>query len=187
MKSDNEKNPWQTLSSKIVYETPWLRVVEHECLSPTKLPAQYGVVEFKNTAIGILALDANLNIYLVGQWRYPLKQYSWEIPEGGGRLSSDPLEEAKRELKEEAGVTATQWNKYFEMHLSNSTTNERALVYVATDLTVGESAPEETEILKVKKVSLKNAYRMVVSGEITDAISVAAIQRLYIDKFHLEN
>ncbi len=177
-----EKNPWKTLSSKIVYETPWIRVVEHNCLNPQQKPANYGVVEFKNTAIGILAVDEDQKIYLVGQWRYPLNQYSWELPEGGGRTGFDPLEEAKRELQEETGVTAKSWTKLFEMHLSNSMTNEHSIVYLARDLEVGEPAPEETEVLKIKKVSINEAYEMVVSGEITDSMSVAAIQRLYIDQ-----
>lgn len=182
MKYRDEENPWQTFYQKTMYETAWIKVVEHECLNPKQEPAKYGVVEFKNIAIGILALDTNQNIYLIGQWRYPLGQYSWEIPEGGGRLGFDPLEEAKRELKEEAGLTANHWEKLFEMHLSNSTTNELSMVYLAQDLVQGEAEPEDTEILKMKKVHLNTAYRMVEQGEITDAISVAAIQRLYIDQ-----
>lgn len=179
---EDETNPWKTISSQVVYETPWIRVVEHDCLNPHQKTASYGVVEFKNVALGILAIDEAQNIYLVGQWRYPLNQYSWEIPEGGGRFGFDPLEEAKRELQEETGVTAKDWEKLFEMHLSNSTTNERAIVYLARNLQVGPSAPEETEVLKIKKVSLTEAYEMIVKGEMTDSISVAAIQRLYIDQ-----
>ena len=183
MKNCGEENPWQTLSRKTMYETAWIKVVEHECLSPQKQATTYGVVEFKNIAIGVLALDKDQNIYLIGQWRYPLEQYSWEIPEGGGRQGFDPIEEAKRELKEEAGLTAHCWEKLFEMHLSNSTTNELSVVFLAQDLIQGEAEPEDTEILKMKRVHLREAYQMLMRGEITDAISVAAIQRLYIDLF----
>ncbi len=182
MKNQDEQNPWQSLSRKTMYETPWIKIVEHKCLNPKKEPANYGVVEFKNIAIGILALDSRQNLYLVGQWRYPLEKYSWEIPKGGGRKNMDPLEEAKRELQEESGLVAKDWVKLFEMHLSNSTTDEFAIIYLAEDLIQGESAPEDTEVLKTKIVHLKEAYEMVLKGEITDAISVAGIQRAYIDK-----
>lgn len=176
----NSHNPWTTLKSKTVFENPWLKVVDHEVLNPQKLPAKYGVVEFKNTAIGIIALDKDQRIYLVGQWRYPLGFYSWEIPEGGGRKDFDPLDEAKRELKEETGLTAKTWLELQTLYLSNSTTDEKAIIYLATDLTEGEAEPEDTEILNVQKVSLKEAYRMIECAEITDAISVAAIQRVMI-------
>lgn len=178
----SEQNPWQTKSRKTVYETPWIKVVECDCINPNNKSASYGVVEFKNIALGVLAIDDQEQIYLIGQWRYPLERYSWEIPEGGGRPGFDPVEEAKRELKEEAGLEAKIWQKYFEMDLSNSTTNEVAIVYLAQDLIQVNPEPEETEILKVKKIALKDAYELVNTGQIRDAISVAAIQRLYIDR-----
>ena len=182
MKEQIELNPWTTLSRSQIYETPWFRVVECKCLNPKQKPANYGVVEFKNLAIGVLALDSLKNIYLVGQWRFPLEKYSWEIPEGGCLIGRDPLEEAKRELKEETGLVATQWKKYFEMHLSNSVTDELAIVYLAEGLSQNIATPEETEVLQIKKLHLNKAYQMIVKGEITDAISVAAIQRLYIEQ-----
>jgi 8-oxo-dGTP pyrophosphatase MutT (NUDIX family) len=176
-------NPWTTINTKTVFENPWLKVVDHEVLNPKNVPAKYGVVEFKNTAIGIIALEKDQQIYLVGQWRYPLGFYSWEIPEGGGRKGFDTLDEAKRELKEETGLTAQTWQPLQTLYLSNSTTDEKAIIYLATDLTLGEAQPEDTEILNIKKVSLQEADQMIRRSEITDAISVAAIQRLMINQF----
>ncbi len=178
----SQRNPWTSLTAKTVFENPWVRVVDHEVLNPKKDPTKYGVIEFKNTAIGILALDSDDHIYLVGQWRYPLGIYSWEIPEGGGRKNVDPLLEAQRELKEETGVTAGSWRQLLSLHLSNSTTDEYAVVFLAEKLQQGEAEPEDSEVLNIQKVHYQKAYEMVKSGEITDAISVAAIQRLYIDK-----
>jgi 8-oxo-dGTP pyrophosphatase MutT (NUDIX family) len=150
MKSDStpsEKNPWTTLSSELKYDNPWIAVTEHQVLTPAQSPGIYGTVHFKNIAIGIVPIDANGFTWLVGQYRYPLKAYSWEIPEGGGKLHEPPLQSAKRELKEETGLEAGHWEQILEMHLSNSATDERAVVYLATDLSEGPSCPEETEDL----------------------------------------
>ncbi len=175
-----EHNPWKTLSSEMVYESPWIKVVKHECLNPANNPATYSVVNFKNLAIGILPLDEHNNTWLVGQWRYPLNAYSWEIPEGGGPLTIDPLESAKRELKEETGIIASKFEELMRLHLSNSATDELAIVYVATDLNYEESEPEESEVLQLKKVHISEAMAMVNNGEITDAISVAAIMKVWM-------
>jgi 8-oxo-dGTP pyrophosphatase MutT (NUDIX family) len=179
-----EENPWITKTSDIVYESPWIKVVKHEVLNPAGKPATYSVVNFKNLAIGILALDKDYNTWLVGQWRYPLKEYSWEIPEGGGPLDIDPVESAKRELKEETGVEAEHFEELMRLHLSNSATNELAIVYVAKGLSFGTAEPEESEVLQVKKLPLKEAYQWVMAGKITDSISVAAIlkARLLMDQ-----
>jgi 8-oxo-dGTP pyrophosphatase MutT (NUDIX family) len=138
------------------------------------------VVNFKNLAIGILPLDEENNTWLVGQWRYPLNAYSWEIPEGGGPHGIDPLESAKRELKEETGIIAGELNEIMRLHLSNSATDELAIVYLAKKLSFENSEPEESEVLQVKKLHLNEAYEMVLNGEITDAISVAAIMKVWI-------
>jgi len=178
MKSDSKKaetNPWTTLSSETRYDNPWITVTEHQVLNPAQSPGIYGTVHFKNIAIGILPIDANGFTWLVGQYRYPLKAYSWEIPEGGGKLHEPTLQSAKRELKEETGLEAAHWEQILEMHLSNSATDERAVIYLATELTEGISSPEETEVLSLRKVSLAEALEMIELGDITDAISVAAI------------
>lgn len=174
------KNPWVTLNSEVKFESPWIKVVKHDVLNPAGKPGLYGVVNFKNLAIGILPLDEQYNTWLVGQWRYPLNAYHWEIPEGGGPLGIDPLESAKRELKEETGIEANHWQELCRLSLSNSATDEIAFVYMARQLTFGESEPEESEDLVVKKLPFTEAYQMVTNGVITDAISVAAILKTKI-------
>ncbi len=175
-----EHNPWITQSSENVYESPWIKVVKHAVLNPAGKPATYSVVNFKNLAIGILPLDQEGNTWLVGQWRYPLEQYCWEIPEGGGPLDIDPLESAKRELKEETGIIANDFKEIMRLHLSNSATNELAIVYLAKNLVLEEAEPEESEVLQIKKIHLNEAYNWVMEGKITDAISVAAIMKTKI-------
>ncbi|MDQ3291648.1 MAG: NUDIX hydrolase, partial [Bacteroidota bacterium] len=135
----------------------------------------YGVVDFKNMAIGVVPVDAEGNTYLVGQYRYPLNEYSWEIPEGGGPHGIDAVESAKRELKEETGFTAAIWTNLGRIHTSNSVTSEFGFLFLAQDLTAGETEHEETEELHIKKVPLSEAVRMVMDGEITDALSIAGI------------
>ena len=138
----------------------------------------YGWVSFKNVAVGIVPVDANGNTWLVGQERYTLGEYSWEIPMGGAPLGEPPLEAAKRELREETGLLAGRWAELMRLHTSNSITDERGVVYLAEQLTEGPTEFEETEVIEVRKLPLKNAVDMVERGDITDAISVAALLRL---------
>ncbi|MHA4893508.1 NUDIX domain-containing protein [Pedobacter sp. PWIIR3] len=175
-----EKNPWTTLRSDHIYDNNWINVHEHQVINPSGGKGIYGVVHFKNVAIGILPLDEQNNTWLVGQYRYPLNAYSWEIPEGGGPLGIDPLEGAQRELIEETGLTATDWKEIQRMHLSNSVSDELAVIYVARGLSQGTAAPEETEQLMICKVPFEDAYQMVLSGAITDSMSVAAILKAKI-------
>jgi len=175
-----EENPWITNTSEKVYESPWIKVTKHDVLNPARNPATYSVVHFKGLAIGVLPLDNELNTWLVGQWRYPINEYSWEIPEGGGALDVEPVESAKRELKEETGIVAKNYKEIMRMHLSNSATDELAIVFVATGLTFEESEPEESEILQVKKIPFNEAYQWVMEGKITDAITVAALLKTKI-------
>ena len=182
--NDENKNPWKTLSSKDVYENPWIKVVQNETLNADGGEGIYGVVQFKNIAIGIIPFDEDYNTWLVGQYRYPLNQYSWEICEGGGPIDEDILESAKRELKEELGIVANNWSKLMEMHLSNSVSNELGVIYVAKDLTFHEPEPEEGEVLAIKKVPFQELYQMVMDGEITDSLYVAGTfkAKMLIDK-----
>lgn len=175
-----EQNPWITNKSESVYESPWIKVVKHDVLNPAGKPATYSVVNFKNLAIGVLPIDNELNTWLVGQWRYPTDEYSWEIPEGGGILNVDPIESAKRELKEETGIVAKNYKEIMRLHLSNSATDELAIVYVATGLTFEESEPEESEVLQIRKIPISEAWEWVMDGRIKDAISVAAIMKTKI-------
>jgi 8-oxo-dGTP pyrophosphatase MutT (NUDIX family) len=173
--SKEEQNPWQTLQVKTVYESPWIAVHHHDVLNPAGNPGTYSVVHFKKLAIGILPLDENMNTWLVGQYRYPLNTYTWEIPEGGGNRDETTLESAKRELLEECGLEAAEWKLIQQLQLSNSATDEVAFLFIAKGLTQKIAQPEETEQLQIKKVSFDEAYRMVVEGIITDSLSVAAI------------
>jgi len=176
----SEENPWQTLSSEEKYNNNWIKVTEHQVVNPSGGKGIYGEVHFKNIAIGILPLDENHNTWLVGQYRYPLKAYSWEIPEGGGPLGTDPELSAKRELVEETGLSCQKLTEIQRMHLSNSVSDELAIIYLAQELTQGEAEPEETEDLKLMKVPFAKAYEMVLAGEITDSMSVVAILRIHI-------
>jgi ADP-ribose pyrophosphatase len=177
---EEKENPWTTLKKETVFESPWIKVSKHEVINPAGNPGEYSIVHFKNIAIGILPLDEELNTWIVGQFRYPLQEYSWEIPEGGGKLDVSPLESAKRELLEETGIEAEDWQMIQQMHLSNSVTDERAIIYIAKNLTFKEAQPEETEQLNVKKLPFEEVYQMVLRGEITDSMSVAAILKTKI-------
>jgi 8-oxo-dGTP pyrophosphatase MutT (NUDIX family) len=171
------KNPWTVLSSKEVYTNKWISVTEFEVINPGGGKGIYGKVHFKNRAIGVVVLDEELNTYLVGQYRFTLGTYTWEIPEGGGPLNEDPLEAAKRELQEETGIIAGRWDKLLDFHLSNSVSDEYGHVYLARELQFGQATPEETESLEVRKLPFEEAYQMVLRGEITDSLAVAGILR----------
>ncbi len=169
-----EENPWQTLATKEAYDNAWIRVREDAVIRPDGEPGIYGVVHFKNVAIGILAVEDD-EIYLVGQYRYPLESYSWEIPEGGCAEGENPLAAAQRELEEETGLRARNWTKLGEAHLSNSVGDERAIWFVAMGLMQGLHRPEGTERLVVRRVPFAEALRLTLTGEITDALSMLAI------------
>ena len=175
-----EHNPWTINAEKSVYENPWIQVSEFAVTNPSGKDGIYGKVHFKNIAVGVVVLDEEMHTWLVGQYRFPLQQYSWEIPEGGAPEGTDPLLTAHRELKEETGFTAQSWKHLLTMHLSNSVSDELAIVYLATDLKAGEWEPEETEQLQLKRVPVQEAFAMVANGMITDAISVAALLKLQV-------
>ena len=174
---DGEANPWRVLSSEVRYANDWIEVMHHNVLTPSRTPGIYGVVHFRHLAIGILPIDEEGNTWLVGQYRFPLGRYSWEIPEGGGDPDVDPLVSAQRELREETGIEARDWRLILDLDLSNSVTDEHAYIYVATGLTYGAPSPDDTEALEARKVSFDDAYAMVIDGRITDVMSVAAILR----------
>ena len=175
---NNNKNPWQVLSQKEIYDNKWINVTEYDVINPNGGKGIYGKVHFKNLAIGVVPLDEDLNTYLVGQFRFTLNEYSWEIPEGGGAPDTTPLESAKRELLEETGLVARRWTPILKMHLSNSVSDEYSIIYLAQLLEQKDAMPEETEKLAVKKVPFEEAWQMVEEGRITDAMSVAAIQKV---------
>ena len=170
-----EANPWRTVTRRVVYRNAWITVEEDEVIRPDGRPGIYGVVRFPGCATGVVALDEADRLVLVGQFRYALGRYSWEIPEGSADLD-DPLRGAQRELLEETGLTADHWETLLRADLSNSVTDETVHVYLARGLTAGEARPEGTERLQVRWVAFDEALAMVDDGRITDAISVMAIQ-----------
>ena len=169
------KNPWKTLSNKTVYENPWIKVEHREVKTPKDTDGIYGLVHFKNRAVGIVPLDDEMNTWLVGQYRYALNEYSWEIPEGGAPLGESMLEGAKRELKEEVGITASKWTKILDFATSNSVTDELGASYLAQDLIFGETEHEDTEDITVKKLPFDEVVAMIFRGEITDALTIMSI------------
>ena len=172
---EQHPNPWKTLATRPLYDNPWIGVREDQVINPKGGKGIYGVVHFKNKAIGIIPVDEEGYTWLVGQYRYALEEYCWEIPMGGGPLAIDILESAQRELKEETGFTAAKWTMIARIHTSNSVTDEEGFVFLAEGLTPGETATEETEDLAVRKVHLREAVEMVMDNRITDSISVGGI------------
>lgn len=173
-----ELNPWKITASREVYDNPWIQLTEFDIINPGGGKGIYGKVHFKNIAVGIVVLDESFNTWLVGQFRFTVDQYSWEIPEGGGLMGVDPLESAKRELLEETGLVADHWEQLLKMHLSNSVSDELAIVYLATSLTQKTAEPEETEQLQIQKIPFDKVYEMVEASRITDSITVASIYKI---------
>jgi 8-oxo-dGTP pyrophosphatase MutT (NUDIX family) len=175
---DRDQSPWRRLARRTAYENAWITVWHDDVLRPDGEPGIYGVVHYRNLAVGVVALDAEDRIVLVGQYRYTLDAWSWEIPEGGVPLEDDPLDGARRELREETGFEAAEWHALGRVHLSNSVSDEAGILYLATGLTAGAAAPDETEELEVRLVAFPEALAMTLDGRITDTMSVVAIQRV---------
>ena len=172
------QNPWKTHRTSVPYDNPWIRVEHREVTTPGGSAGIYGVVHFKNHAIGVVPIDDEGNTYLVGQYRYTLNSYEWEIPEGGCPVGTDPLETARRELKEETGLVASEWTPLMDFHLSNSVSDEYGVAYLARGLTQEEAEPEDTEDLTLRKLPLREAIAMTLDGRIRDALSILALQRV---------
>lgn len=164
-------DPWVRRSRVTVYENQWIEVYHDEVLRPDGTPGIYGVVHFRSRATGVVVLDSDGRVLLVGQHRYTLGRYSWEIPEGGAPMDEDPLDGAKRELAEETGYSARTWRELIRFTPSNSVTDEEGVLYVATDLAAGRASPDPTEQLEVRWVTLEEAMAMVDSGEIHDLMT----------------
>lgn len=174
---DTTTNPWTTLSDRRIYDNPWIQVTEFQVLTPAGTPGIYGVVHFKSQSVCILPVDDHGVVTLVGQYRYALKAWSWELPEGGCPRHCDPLDAARRELAEETGLVAAEWREILRLHLSNSVTDEAAVSYLAWGLTQGTARPEDTEKLALKRVPFAEAVDMAERGAITDAHTVATLFR----------
>jgi 8-oxo-dGTP pyrophosphatase MutT (NUDIX family) len=175
---DESKSPWTVLSHATTYENEWIRVDHQEVLTPSGQPGIYGTVHFRGQATGVVPVDERGNVILVGQYRFPLSAYSWEIPEGGGPRDVPALESARRELREECGLAAAHWMEILQADLSNSVTDERATAFLAWKLSEATAQPDETEMLQVTRVPFWDAVDRVKRGEIRDAVSVAALLRV---------
>lgn len=169
---------WKKLDSRKIYQNDWMELREDAVINPRGGNNDYGYVHFKNCAVAIIPIDDDGNTWLVGQDRYTLQQWSWEVPMGGAPLNEKPLDAAKRELKEETGLSAGRWTELMRVHPSNSITDEFGVAYVAEELSEGKTDFDDTELLKIRKLPLDDAIAMAMTGEITDAISVAALFKL---------
>jgi 8-oxo-dGTP pyrophosphatase MutT (NUDIX family) len=172
-------NPWTVRAVRRAFETPWIAVDDADVLNPAGRPARYGLVRFKNLAVGVLPIEPDGRVHLVGQWRLPVGQYSWEMPEGGAPEGEAPEDCARRELAEESGLAADTLIEVLRMHLSNSVTDEFAICYLALGLSRVPAAPEETEVLAHRLVPFRDALAEAVDGRITDAMTVATLLRAH--------
>jgi 8-oxo-dGTP pyrophosphatase MutT (NUDIX family) len=170
-----QRGPWQQLDEKIVYENPWIRLTHENVVTPGGTDGIYGVVHFKSRAVGVVPVDAEGFVWLVKQYRYTLNAYSIEIPEGGSPFHEDMLETAKRELREETGLTASHWSRLLDLHTSNSVTDEGGVLYLAQGLTEGVTEFEATEDIEVLRVPLSEAVDWIFAGKITDSLSVMGL------------
>ncbi len=167
--------PWTVTAAETVYDNPWIRIIDHKVTHPNGAPGQYGLVHYKNRAIGVLAIDEEGQVPLVGQHRFPLDAYSWELPEGGGPLDEAPLEAAKRELQEETGFVARHWREFAQFDLSNSVSDEVAVCYFAWGLTPGPAMPEPSEALSHDRISFSALHARVLAGEIRDSMTIIMV------------
>jgi 8-oxo-dGTP pyrophosphatase MutT (NUDIX family) len=174
--------PWLRRSRRIAYENPWITIWHDEVSRPDGSPGIYGLVHFANLAVGVVVLDEDDRVLLVGQHRYALGEPSWEIPEGGVPAAETPIDGMKRELREETGVEASEWRELVRLHLSNSVTDEAGVLYLARGLSHGTSQPEPTERIEVRWVPFDEALAMTADGRITDAMSIIGLQRVAIER-----
>ena len=174
--------PWRRLARRVAYDNPWITIWHDDVVRPDGTPGIYGVVHFRTIAAGVVAIDAEDQVLLVGQHRYTLDAYSWEIPEGGVPDGESAVDGARRELLEETGVVAATWRELGRAHLSNSVTDEAAVLFVATDLRQEASDPEATEELVVRWVPFDEVLAMTLDGRITDAMTILAVQRLALER-----
>jgi 8-oxo-dGTP pyrophosphatase MutT (NUDIX family) len=183
MSNDGTRSgPWTRRNRRVAYENPWVTVWHDEVDRPDGSPGIYGVVHFAASAVGVVVVDANDRVLLVGQHRYALDAYSWEIPEGGVPAGESPLDGARRELREETGVEATDWRELLRFHLSNSITDEAGVLFAARAVRHGEPEPDPTEDLTVRWLPFDEAAAMIDDGTITDALTIMGLQRIALDR-----
>jgi 8-oxo-dGTP pyrophosphatase MutT (NUDIX family) len=177
---NSENDPWTWTSQALAYENPWITVEERRGLTPTGTPAFYGIVRFQRLAVGVLPIEADGTVHLVGQWRVPLNRYEWEMPEGGAEPGeTGGIETAHREMAEEAGLACTNLVEVLRMDLSNSVTDEQAICYIATGLSRVPMAPDETEVLAHRQIPFMQALDEALVGQIRDSLTVATLLRAH--------
>ena len=176
--ADPTESPWRRRSRRLVYENAWVSVLHDEVDRPDGQPGIYGVIHFQNHAVAIVAIDAQDRVALVGQWRYTIDGYSWELPEGGVPPGEAPLTGAQRELREETGLRAAHWREVARIAVSNSVTDELGTIFLATELQQGDAAPDGTEQLRVRWVAFDEALAMIDDGRISDLLTIAALERV---------
>ena len=180
--STTESNPWQRLSRRVAYENPWIEILHDDVVRPDGKPGIYGVVHFRHLAIGVVPLDASDRVLLVGQFRYTMNHYSWEIPEGGGDFDEFPEAAARRELAEETGYVGGEWRELCRAELSNSVSDEVTILFAASGLEAGPASPEGTEQLQMRWVAFDEVMAMIARGEIVDAMTILAMQQLALER-----
>jgi 8-oxo-dGTP pyrophosphatase MutT (NUDIX family) len=176
--ADPTESPWRRRSRRLVYENAWVSVLHDEVDRPDGQPGIYGVIHFQNHAVAIVAIDAQDRVALVGQWRYTIDGYSWELPEGGVPPGEAPLTGAQRELREETGLRAAHWREVARIAVSNSVTDELGTIFLATELQQGDASPDDTEQLRVRWVAFEDALAMIDDGRISDLLTIAALERV---------
>ena len=180
--SNPESNPWRRVSRRVAYDNPWIEILHDDVIRPDGEPGIYGVVHFKHLAIGVVPMDAQDRVLLVGQFRYTMDHYSWEVPEGGGDFDEDPEAAARRELVEETGYRGGVWRELCRAELSNSVSDEVTIMFVATDLEAGEASPEGTEQIEMRWVPFHEAMAMIRAGDIRDAMTILALRQLALER-----
>lgn len=174
-----DTNPWTVKRVTRPFENDWFAIDAHDVVRPDGADGNYAVIRIRRLAVGVLPIDDAGRVHLVGQWRFPLGRYSWEMPEGGAELGEDALECARRELEEETGLSAATYQQILEMDLSNSLTDERAALFLATGLREGAANPEAVEVLRRRTAPFAEVLSRVADGRIRDSLTVAAVLRAH--------
>jgi len=172
-------SPWRNDSEETLFENPWLRLTRHDATAPTGLAADYVVMRPKNVATGVLPIHDDGTVTLVGQQRFALANYSWEMPEGGAPMGEDPFDGVRRELAEEAGLAAEHWRPALTMELSNSVTDEIAMTWLAWGLSPVPVAPDPTEVIAVVRVPFVDLLDEIGRGTVRDAMTVATAYKAH--------
>lgn len=168
-------NPWKVLKEETGYDCRYFSVRHDQVTLADGEPRSYHSVRMKYYGVCIVPVDHEGSVTLIGQYRYVLERFSWEIPGGGARVGDDPLDVARAELKEETGCTAEHWLKIVEGAVSPGISTEAVPAFVAWGLDCGAPRPDETELLSRRRVPFTDAVGMALSGEISNLPGIAAL------------